>query len=251
LTRTTQKLEEELGVTLFDRKRNKILLNETGKIAVKEAQKVLKQLNMMEENIHSYDRSHRMISIGSCTPAPIWNVLPFLNYADPCMATFSELNTSEKLLKGLSNGKYQLVIAEEKPEDPIFHCEKYGEEQLFFLLPKEHPLAGRKNLHFHDFDGDTMLVYAEIGLWEQVYRYTLPSTHFIVEKDWSSFQKLIDTSALPVFITDLALKHFRFPPGKIPVTISDKDAKKSYYCICLKSQKRKWMPFFDRIRALK
>lgn len=250
LSRTTQKLEDELGVTLFERKKNRITLNENGKVAVKEAKKVLKQLNMLEENVRSFDRSHRMIAIGSCAPAPIWEILPFLSYADPCMATFSEINTSKKLYKGLENGKYQLIIVEEKPKNPQFYYEKYGEEQLIFLLPEEHPQARRKSLSFKDFGEDTMLVYEEIGLWEQVYRFNLPDTHFIIEKDWSSFQKLIDTSTLPVFITDLALKHFQFPSGKVPVTISDTNAKKSYYCACLKSQKRKWIPFFDRITNL-
>lgn len=248
LSRTTKRIEEELGVTLFERKKNKIVLNENGELAVKEARKVLKQLNMMEESVRSYDRSHRMTAVGSCAPAPIWDVLPFLSYADPSMATFSEINTPENLIKGLLNGKYQLIIMDTPPEDPQFYYEKYGEEQLFFLLPENHPLAGRNTLSFRDFDGDTMLVYEDIGLWEQVYLRHLPNTHFIIEKDWSSFQKLIDTSALPVFITDLALRHFRFPPGKIPASISDKDARKSFYCVCLKNQKGKWKPIFERIK---
>ncbi len=248
MSRTMKKLEDELGVTLFERKKNKILLNENGKIAVKEARKVLKQLNTMKECVQSFDRSHRMIAVGSCAPAPIWNILPYLNYADPCMATFSEINTSENLGKGLLNGKYQLVIISDKPEDPRLYFEKYVEEQLSFLLPKGHPLARRKRLKFSDFNGETMLVYEEIGLWEQVYRRNLPDTNFIVEKDWASFQKLIDTSTLPVFITDLALLHFKIPAGKVPVTITDRDSAKSYYCCCLRSQKGKWIPFFDRIR---
>lgn len=34
LTRSIQKLESELNVTLFDRQKNKITLNKTGKLAV-------------------------------------------------------------------------------------------------------------------------------------------------------------------------------------------------------------------------
>lgn len=210
----------------------------------------MKQLSILEENVRSYDRSRRTTAVGSCAPAPVWDVLPYLNYADPCMAVFSEISTTEKLVQGLLEGRYQLVIVDGIPEEPGLYWEKYSEEQSFFLLPETHPLAGRELLSFEDFDGDTMLVYEEIGLWEQVYRRHLPNTHVIIEKNWSSFQKLIDTSALPVFITDLALKHFKFPPGKIPAAISDKDSKKSYYCVCLKSQRSKWTPFFDRIKTL-
>ena len=81
LSRSIRKIEEELGVTLFERKKNRILLNENGKIAVEEARKVLKQLSILEERVQSFDRSRHTIAIASCAPAPLWSMLPFLNYA--------------------------------------------------------------------------------------------------------------------------------------------------------------------------
>ena len=41
LTRSIQKLESELNVTLFDRQKNKITLNKTGKLAVSHARRIL------------------------------------------------------------------------------------------------------------------------------------------------------------------------------------------------------------------
>ena len=41
LSRSVQKLEEELGVRLFDRSKNKITLNETGELAVEYARKII------------------------------------------------------------------------------------------------------------------------------------------------------------------------------------------------------------------
>ena len=43
LSRSMQKLEEELQVTLFDRQKNKITLNKNGRLAVEQARRVVEQ----------------------------------------------------------------------------------------------------------------------------------------------------------------------------------------------------------------
>lgn len=248
LSRSMKKLEEELNVTLFERKKkNKISLNENGKIAVEEAKKVIRQMHALEERIQSSDRNRRMISIASCAPAPLWTILPYLSVLFPDMATFSETINPDKIMDGLLAQKYQLIFTTDEPEDSDLFYQKCTEEQAVFLLPGEHPLAGSKTLTFHDFNKETLLVYGDTGLWQHIYEQHMPDAHFIIEKDWTSFQKLMDTSTLPVFITDIALQHFKLPQGKIPVKICDQDARQSYYCICLKKQKEQFLNFFDQL----
>ena len=246
LSRSMRKIEEELGVILFERKKNRILLNENGRIAAEEARKVLKQLSIMEERIQALDRSRHMISIASCAPAPLWSMLPFLNYAYPDTATHSEITGHEKLLDGLANGKYQMVFVSQKPDAPHLYCKKCTEEQAVFLLPCSHPLADMPELKFEDLNGETVLVYGETGLWQKVYEQGMPDTHFIVEKDWISFQKLMDTSTLPVFITDMALQHFKIPPEKSAVPVCDRGSRQAYYCICLKTHRSRYRNFFQK-----
>ena len=72
LSRSMQKLEEELQVTLFDRQKNKISLNENGKLAIELARRVVEQANDLMEQVRAFDRSQRTIFIGSCAPAPLW-----------------------------------------------------------------------------------------------------------------------------------------------------------------------------------
>lgn len=43
LTRSIQKLEDELGYPLFDRVKNRLILNDNGELAVKHAKKILKE----------------------------------------------------------------------------------------------------------------------------------------------------------------------------------------------------------------
>ena len=70
LSRSMQKLEDTLQVTLFDRQKNKIHLNRAGELAVAQARRVIQQADDMVEQVRAFDRSQRTVSIGSCAPAP-------------------------------------------------------------------------------------------------------------------------------------------------------------------------------------
>ena len=60
VTRKMKKLEQELGVTLFDRQfRNHIALNDTGVLAANETRKVLDAEENFTETVLNYDRRRR------------------------------------------------------------------------------------------------------------------------------------------------------------------------------------------------
>lgn len=69
LSRSMQKLESDLQVTLFEHTKNKVELNQNGKLAVECARKVIAQMQDMTEKIRIFDRNSRTISVGSCAPA--------------------------------------------------------------------------------------------------------------------------------------------------------------------------------------
>ena len=78
LSRSMKKLENEFGVSLFDREKSKIFLNDTGKTAVQYAEKVLEaDLEMIERTI-AFDRNMRTIVLGSCAALPINTLMPIL-----------------------------------------------------------------------------------------------------------------------------------------------------------------------------
>lgn len=54
LTRNMQSLEDDLGVQLFQRSKNKLILTETGKYTVQQARKLLKQRQTFLENVQRF-----------------------------------------------------------------------------------------------------------------------------------------------------------------------------------------------------
>ena len=148
-----QRLEAELQVTLFNRQKNKIELNENGRMAVDYARKIMEQSQDMISRVQACDRSRRTILIGSCAPMPLWEIPPLLSDLYPDMTISSEIRENEVLLQGLRDGLYQLVILPHPVDEPGITCVKYGEEHLYFSLPPAHPLSGSKGLYMRGVNG--------------------------------------------------------------------------------------------------
>lgn len=230
LSRSMQRLEAELQVTLFTRQKNKIELNENGRIAVDYARKIVEQSQDMVSRIQAFDRSQRTILVGACAPAPLWEIPPLLSDLYPDRTISSEIRENDVLLQGLRDGLYQLIILPYPLEEPGITCVKYGEEHLFFSLPPAHPLSGSKALYMKDLNGETMLLRNHLGFWRDVTDQKMPDTRFLEQED-VAFDELVRSSALPSFATDVVLRREGNPVNRVHIPILDEEANVTYYCL--------------------
>ena len=230
LSRSMQRLEAELQVTLFNRQKNKIELNENGRMAVDYARKIMEQSQDMISRVQACDRSRRTILIGSCAPMPLWEIPPLLSDLYPDMTISSEIRENEVLLQGLRDGLYQLVILPHPVDEPGITCVKYGEEHLYFSLPPAHPLSGSKGLYMRDLNGETMLLRNRLGFWRDVTDKKMQDTRFLEQED-IAFDELVRSSALPSFSTDAALRRDGNPANRINIPILDEEANVTYFCL--------------------
>ena len=63
LTRSIQKIEKNFNTQLFNRTKNQIALNKNGEIAIKYAEKILKLLEDMKEEIYKIGYFHLGIAV--------------------------------------------------------------------------------------------------------------------------------------------------------------------------------------------
>lgn len=238
LSRAMQKLEEELQVPIFDREKNRITLNATGKVAVDYAQKVLFSANDMIARVREYDRMTHTISIGSCAPAPLWDLVPYASKIYEDMAISSEIKMPDILLSGLENDLYTAVVLNKIPDSRELYYELYDTETLYFSLAPDHPLADSKALFFKNLDGQTMLLYSRIGVWYPMHLETQPHTHFILQDNREIFMDLTQNSTLPTFISDLSIERDGKPDNRKIIPIIDKEATNSFYLVCKKKNKK-------------
>ena len=231
LSRSMQRLEAELQVSLFTRQKNKIELNENGRMAVDYARKIMEQSQDMISRIQAFDRSQRTILFGACAHAPLWEIPALLSDLYPEMTISSEIRENDVLLQGLRDDVYQLIVLPFPVDEPGMICAKYGEEHLFFSLPPAHPLSGSKALYMKDLNGETMLLRNRLGFWRELTVRKMPDTRFLEQED-VAFDELVKFSALPSFATDLWLNREGNHVNRVNIPILDEEANVSYYCLC-------------------
>lgn len=245
LSRSMKKLEEELGISLFSRRKNRLELNENGKYVFELAKEILSKSDSLVVEARSFDRKHRTISLGLCAPAPGWLITPQLGSLYPDKLIQTEITEENTLLSGLDNGIYQLIALPYKPDGEIYFSKKCGRESLMFALPKGHKYARRKSLTFAEMDGENMILMSDIGFWNFVQTEKMPNSRFLTQSDRFSFNELVRSSSLPSFTTDLAKKYLETETLRVEVPVSDPEASVTYYLICLKGVLKEFHALFS------
>ena len=223
---------------MFDRQKNKITLNKTGELAVSHARRILADVEQMTQSIQAFERSLHTISIGSCAPAPIVELLYYLTEKFATMTFSSETVNPDSLVLGLKNNTYQIIITNSPVKDSEICCREFCREQLFLTIPPAHPLAAKKDGIFADeLAGETMLLFKEIGIWESFIKAKMSQTDFIIQDSDDAFNALIRASALPAFATNLTLKRNDRRQNRIIIPFLDDEAKMTFYCSTLNKNK--------------
>lgn len=251
LSQSMKKLEESLGVSLFERSKNKIALNENGIMAVQLGEKLLEQSREMEERLRLFDRSRRTLSVGGCAPVPLWDLLPLLSKLYPQMNVSTEMkNSDEELLAGLNKEMYQLIVTHSPPDIDLYG-QPFRTERLFLSVPLEHPLANRKALTPADIDGQNLLLYTDIGFWHSFCREKLPNAHFLMMNEWDAFGEVAGTGAFPSFITDAHMERDGVPQNRVVIPIIDEQTEATYYCVCRAESRDRYRQVFRALEKMK
>ena len=203
LSRSMQRIEDDLCVRLFDRSKNHMEFNANGRLLLTYAHRILDMENEMTRSVRDFDRSSRTITIGTCAPAPLWYLLPVLSGLFPDMAA-------------------------------ALTCKHRIDEQLFFSLPKFHPLAGSKALHMSDLDGEDILLFSGIGFWYQLHKEKMPHTRFLMQSERTAFQTIAKASTLPCFASDLSIGYDHDDTDRVIIPILDPESHAHFYCVCRK-----------------
>ena len=247
LSRSMQRLESDLGVELFDHYKNKIELNKNGELVVKHAQKIIKSIQTMVEDVQEYDRSFHTISIATCSPAPMWDIEPLIKELYPQISIQTAVINKKDLLTKLKEKEYHLVITPKYIDDSQCFCIPYIEENLLLSLPLNHPLASKKEIKFHDLDGQTMLLYSNIGFWHDLHMQKTPKTKYLLQEERLTFNEIVKASTLPSYTSNLSIKREGKMSDRVILPINEEEAHVTYYLVMLKKNKKKYKDLIDKI----
>lgn len=248
LSRSMQRLEQDLGVHLFDHYKNKVVLNKNGELAVKHAKKILSSVNIMINDVKEFDLSMSSITIASCTPAPIWDIEPMIKnlYNINCLSMVID---KDELRETLKKKKAQIILTPYEIIDKDIICIPYLDEDLCLSIPNHHSLSNKKEVKFSDLDGETMLLYNNIGFWHDIHKKTMPNTNFLVQGDRNTFMQIVKSSTFPTFTTNLSIKREGQPINRIVIPFNEDEAHVTFFLCINKKDKNRFKDLLDEVKT--
>ena len=252
LSHSMQKLEELMGVPLFHRQKNRLALNENGRLTAEYARKILEQERDMVERVRLFDKSRRTITLGSCAPVPVSDIVPLLSGQYRGMTISSEIvNSDEELMEGLMKGSYQIVVLHHDPKKDVLYAVPFRRERLYLSVPEQHPLAEKDEIVLSDIDGQNILLFTQIGFWYEFCKEKLPHVHFLMMNEFDAFSEVAEAGSFPSFASDVLLRQNGMPEGKKIVPILDPEVDVTYYLVCKTTDQKLFQPVFRRLHTIK
>lgn len=154
LSRSIQKLEEELGRPVFERKTRSVQLTDAGLLLQSRAQQVLAILDDTKSEIADDGQSGR-VRVGAIpTIAPYFlpTVLRRFSQQFPKATVIVQENTTDVLLKSCTQGEIDLAILALPVPARYLEVEELFEEELLLVLPVEHPLVEKEKIRLVDVE---------------------------------------------------------------------------------------------------
>lgn len=231
LTRSMQHIEESFGASLFHRGKNKIELNDTGRLAAKYAKKLLDDSEKAVLEVQAYERSLHTITVFSCAPAPLWSLLPQLSCKYPGNEISSKITDLHIIAESVLSGKCDIGILPYECKEASLTDTPYINENLFICVPKNNPLSQYSELTFEQLNGFNCLLRDEIGFWTNLCYEKMPASRFLIQTDEFEFNELVRTSTLLHFVTNLASVQNNTSADRVKIPISSDEAKVTYHLI--------------------
>lgn len=154
LSRSIQKLEEELGQPVFERKTRSVTLTEAGTLLQARAEQVLTILEDTKAEITDDGQSGR-VRVGAIpTIAPYFlpEVLRKFAREFPKATLIVQENTTDNLLKSCTQGEIDLAILALPVPARYLEIETLFSEELLLVLPPDHALVEREQIRLSDVE---------------------------------------------------------------------------------------------------
>ncbi len=148
LSVAVKKLEEQLGVTLFERSPQEVRVTPVGQRIVAQAERVLAEAAQVAE-IAAADKGPlvgplRVGVIFTIAPWLLPRLVPLVKKRAPAMPLILEENYTHRLIEKLKNNELDLAILALPVDEPWLSTQPVYDEQFRVLVPAGHPWAAQK-----------------------------------------------------------------------------------------------------------
>lgn len=238
-----KKLEEELGVQLFERKKNKITLNKAGETAFTYACAILGKSEEMKNAFRQYAEENNVLSLGYCDPGPMRFSVPLLQKANPDLNVSAEILADDtNALNDLLARKYDAVITLKKLEHQDIVSVPFAKEALMLSVPKDDPLAQKTSVCLHHHSNRDIAVYRIYGAFEQEAKQFLDwletLSNVTIYTDYFVFRQMLEHKKVLTFTTRL-VQLYRNDGDRVIIPLEDESVSATYWISYYRANKKR------------
>jgi LysR family hydrogen peroxide-inducible transcriptional activator len=162
LSLAVQKLEQELGVQLFERNKNEVAVTETGGQIIAQAQRVLEECARIKKIAHGgANQLAGRLKVGvifSVAPYLMPDLIPLLKTKAPDMPLEIEENLTANLEVMLDNGWLDVIIIALPFGGPGIATRPLYDEPFAVLVPSDHRWANRRRIKAEELAQENVLL---------------------------------------------------------------------------------------------
>ncbi len=160
-----RKLEQQLGLPLFDRQGKQVRLTDEGEVLLRHARSILQAVDDAEREmreLHTLERGEVRVGIpsmlGSYYFPPI--LMAFRHRYPGIRLEVIEAGT-RKLQQMLHQGEIDMgvIVSDVPPEDLETH--RFLQAQMMAILPADHPLAAEQTISYDAFFAEELVLFKE------------------------------------------------------------------------------------------
>lgn len=165
LSSQIKKLEESLGVTIFERTNKKVIATAIGNQLVVSAKKILSEVELMadiaESSINPLSGRFRLGAM------PTLAAYIFPSIIEPIKSEMPELKLilleekTDKLLERLNQGKVDAALLALPVDNSLFETKKLFDDYFFLAVQKGHQLCSKKNVDQNSLLENKLLLLEE------------------------------------------------------------------------------------------
>ncbi|GAB5405950.1 MAG: LysR family transcriptional regulator [Aureliella sp.] len=154
LSRSIQRLEDELGQPLFERKPRSVDLTDAGQLFQSRAEQILLILEDCKAEISDDGQSGRIRIAAIPTVAPFFlpNLLRSFSDAYPRANLIVQEDTTDNLMRRCKQGELDVAILALPVPAKYVEIEELFDEELSLVVPKDHALATKKQVRIGDVE---------------------------------------------------------------------------------------------------
>lgn len=199
LSVAVKRLEDELGVTLFERSRGEIALTPAGEKVVEQAKRALAEARAVKDvALASQDELAGPLRLGAIYtigPYLLPELIPEINSRAPRMPLLVEENYTAVLSEKLKRGELDVIIIALPFEEPGVLTQPLYDEPFILLLPASHPLALKDEVATDELSGETVLLLGQGHCFRDQVLEACPNCAPNLE-DKSCLQKTLEGASL-------------------------------------------------------